>query len=142
MTTIETLNSTNELDFGKWISLKNVQIVPLEIEYFWSAFDNYLEFLKGFSGRDNVELETNAGKPADGPGAIVRFDFQGSLQVGKCLSPDERPHLVRLLAAHIRQFPHDQNAYSWIPDSSRQLKEKAIAPATRERLSIEEFDDR
>jgi hypothetical protein len=96
MTKIETLNPRNELDFGKWISLKDVQIIPLEIEYFWSAFDNYLEFLKGFSGRTNVELETDAGKPADGSGAIVRFDFQGSLVRDRLLYNDRQNHIWKM----------------------------------------------
>jgi len=52
------------------------------------------------------------------------------LVVKKYLGCDERQHLVRLLAAHIRQFPQDQNAYNWIPDSSRQLKQKAMAQAS------------
>ena len=47
----------------------------------------------------------------------------------KHLSLDERQHLVNLLAAHIQQFPRDRWAYSWLPESSRKLKEKAIALA-------------
>jgi len=47
--------------------------------------------------------------------------------VKKYLSRDERQHLVRLLAAHIRQFPQDHNAYNWLPNSSRKLKQKAMA---------------
>lgn len=47
----------------------------------------------------------------------------------KHISFEERQHLVGLLAAHIQQFPHDQDAYSWIPNSSRQLKHKAMAQA-------------
>lgn len=90
------LKTPEQLEFGQWISLKNVQIVPLQIDYFWSAFDNYLEFLKGFSGRTNVELETDDGKPADGPGAIVRFNFQGSLVRDRLLYNDRQNHVWKM----------------------------------------------
>ncbi len=49
----------------------------------------------------------------------------------KHLSLDERQHLVNLLAAHIQQFPRDRWAYSWLPESSRKLKEKALALAQK-----------
>ncbi|BBD57401.1 hypothetical protein NIES2109_01670 [Nostoc sp. HK-01] len=90
------LKTRDELDFGAWISLNNVQIVPLEINYFWSAFDNYLEFLTGFSGRTNVELETDAGKPTNSPGAIVRFDFQGSLVRDRLLYNDRQNYVWKM----------------------------------------------
>lgn len=96
MTTTNNSTTRDELNFGEWISLKNVQIVPLQIEYFWSAFDNYLEFLKGFSGRTNVELETDSGKPANSPGAIVRFDFQGSLVRDRLLYNDRQNHVWKM----------------------------------------------
>ena len=47
----------------------------------------------------------------------------------KHINLDDRQHLVRLLAAHIQQFPHDRWAYSWLPESSRKLREKAQALA-------------
>ncbi|MFN6567022.1 hypothetical protein [Dendronalium sp. ChiSLP03b] len=96
MTKTNNLITQDELDWGQWITLKDVQIVPLEIEYFWSAFDNYLEFLKGFSGRTNVELETDDGKPTDRPGAIVRFDFQGSLVRDRLLYNDRQNHVWKM----------------------------------------------
>jgi len=45
----------------------------------------------------------------------------------KHISIESRQHLVRLLAAHMQQFPQDSDAYSWLPYSSRQLKQKAMA---------------
>lgn len=45
----------------------------------------------------------------------------------KHLSLEQRQHLVRLLAAHIQQFPQDHSAYNWLPNSSRKLKQKAMA---------------
>jgi hypothetical protein len=47
----------------------------------------------------------------------------------KHFSFDERQHLVRLLTAHIQQFPQDESAYDWLPASSWKLKEKAITLA-------------
>lgn len=49
----------------------------------------------------------------------------------KHVSLDERQYLVGLLAAHIQQFPRDRWAYSWLPESSRKLKEKALTLAAR-----------
>jgi putative DNA primase/helicase len=46
------------------------------------------------------------------------------------LSLEERQHLVRLLAAHIQQEPQDSDAYNWLPQSSHQLKLKALALAS------------
>ncbi|MDZ4879125.1 MAG: hypothetical protein CLLPBCKN_008563 [Chroococcidiopsis cubana SAG 39.79] len=43
----------------------------------------------------------------------------------KHISIEQRQHLVRLLAAHMQQFPQDSDAYSWLPQSSRKLKQKA-----------------
>lgn len=45
----------------------------------------------------------------------------------KHISIESRQHLVRLLAAHMQQFPQDTDAYSWLPQSSRKLKQKALA---------------
>ena len=42
---------------------------------------------------------------------------------------EDRQHLVKLLAEHIRQFPRDYWAYNWLPSSCHQLKEKAISLA-------------
>jgi hypothetical protein len=47
----------------------------------------------------------------------------------KHFSFDDRQHLVCLLTSHIRQFPRDHLAYSWLPPTSWKLKEKAIALA-------------
>ena len=47
----------------------------------------------------------------------------------KHLTVDERQHLVHLLAAHIQQFPRVRWAYTWLPESSRKLREKAQALA-------------
>ena len=94
--TTNNVSNADELEFGKWITLKDDRIIPLEIDYFWSAFDNDLEFLKGFSGHTDVELETDAGKPADGPGAIVRFDFQGSLVRDRLLYNDCQNHVWKM----------------------------------------------
>ena len=84
------------LEKGAWITLKHSELVPLNIDYFWSAFDNYLDFLKGFSGRNDVELEIDSNKPENGPGAIVRFDFQGGLVRDRLLHNDKVNHIWRM----------------------------------------------
>ena len=94
--TTNTSKSSDELEFGQLITLNHMEIVPLEIEYFWSAFDNYFEFLKSFSGRTDVELETDNDKPKGGPGAIVRFDFQGSLVRNRLLYNDRKNHVWKM----------------------------------------------
>jgi len=57
---------------------------------------------------------------------------------------EDRQHLVKLLAEHIRQFPRDHWAYNWLPDSSRKLKQKALALAggvegMKDALAVEEI---
>ncbi len=63
---------------------------------------------------------------ANGVGKTRADVFKAAL---KHISRDsgDRQHLVRLLAEHIQQFPRDYWAYSWLPESSRKLKEKALA---------------
>ena len=97
MTSMNNLESTaDELKYGQWISLENVQRVSLSIDQFWSAFDNYLTFLSSLSGRTDVELETGFGKPQDGPGTIVRFNFQGSLVRDRLLLNDRQNYVWRM----------------------------------------------
>jgi hypothetical protein len=48
----------------------------------------------------------------------------------KHLCLEQRQHLVHLLAAHMQQEPQDSDAYSWLPQSSHQLKLKALAQAS------------
>lgn len=51
----------------------------------------------------------------------------------KHLRPDDdRQHLVHLLATHVQQFPDDHDAYEWLPEKSKKLKEKALALASYE----------
>jgi putative DNA primase/helicase len=47
----------------------------------------------------------------------------------KHMSKESRQHLVRLLAAHIQQEPHDHDAIDWLPPSCRKLKHKAMTQA-------------
>lgn len=49
----------------------------------------------------------------------------------KHLDINQRQHLVMLLATHIQKYPRDHEAYSWLPESSRKLKEKALTLAAR-----------
>lgn len=59
----------------------------------------------------------------------------------KHISFEERQHLVGLLAAHIQQFPHDQDAYNWIPNSSWKLKHKAMAQAFSSKSESESAEE-
>jgi hypothetical protein len=96
MNSTTNLDSTDDLEYGSWISLHNVQTVPLSVDHFWSAFDNYLELLKAFSGRTDVELETGFGKPPDGPGSIVRFNFMGGVVRDRLLLNDRKNHVWKM----------------------------------------------
>jgi hypothetical protein len=91
-----TENSTDELEYGRWISLQDVQTIPFDVDYFWSAFDDYLSLLKSFSGRQDVKSETGFGIPLDGPGAIVRFDFKGSVVRDRLLINDRVNHVWKM----------------------------------------------
>lgn len=96
MTTTNDLNIQDELELGQWITLQDSLIFPLEIDYVWSAFDNFLELLRFFSGTTDVELETDSGKPANSPGAIVRFDFQGSLVRNRLLYNNRQNYVWKM----------------------------------------------
>ncbi len=96
MTTTNDLNIQDELEFGQWISLQDSLVFPLEINYVWSAFDNFLELLTFFSGTTDVELETDSGKPTNTPGAIVRFDFQGSLVRNRLLYNNRQNYVWKM----------------------------------------------
>jgi hypothetical protein len=89
-------NTDDSLTKGSWITLVHTELVPLNIDYFWSAFDDYLDFFKGFSGRKDVEIEVDDNKQQNEPGAIVRFNFQGSLVRGRLLLNDRLNHVWRM----------------------------------------------
>jgi hypothetical protein len=89
-------NTDNSLTKGSWITLTHTELVPLNIDYFWSAFDDHLEFLKRFSGRKDLEIEVDDNKPQNGSGAIVRFNFQGSLVRNRLLLNDRLNHVWRM----------------------------------------------
>jgi hypothetical protein len=77
-------------------------------------------------GIDAVSAATK--KKRDMVFEIVVIDF---------LSEDDHQHLVRLLANHIQQFPHDQSAYNWLPRSCWEIKEKAITLSRRNKVGEE-----
>lgn len=91
-----TSNKQDPLEKGAWVTLKHSELIPLNVDYFWSAFDDYLEFLMCFSGRTDVELETDNNKPANGPGAIVHFEFEGYLVRDRLLDNDKEAHIWRM----------------------------------------------
>ena len=53
------------------------------------------------------------------------------------LSEGDRQHLVSLLAAHVRLFPQDKNAYAWLPGSCWKLKKKAISLAYKNEAGVQ-----
>lgn len=62
-------------------------------------------------------------------------------RVIRCLTLDERQHLVGLLASHIKIYPRDYWAYTWLPSSSRQLIEKARAMSGVRQISVANTND-
>lgn len=62
---------------GAFVSIFTLQDIPLSLDQFWSAFDDYLPLQKSFSGHGETWLELGGGKPTNGPGAEVGFALGG-----------------------------------------------------------------
>ncbi|MBD2354181.1 SRPBCC family protein [Tolypothrix sp. FACHB-123] len=82
-----------DLEFGKRVSRTNVQRVPLSVEQFWSAFDDYLHLQKVFGGHQDTELEPG---PINDVGAIIRFEFMGSITRERLVVKDSQNHIWKI----------------------------------------------
>lgn len=89
-------NDIDQLEYGQWISLTNVSVLPLDIDYYWSAYDDYFAYLSALSGRTNFQKETGLGKPNNGPGSIVSFDFEGMKVRDRLLINDRKNYVWKL----------------------------------------------
>ena len=90
--------STNEMnmEYGQLISFTEVRVVPLDIDYFWSIYDDFFAFLSSLSGRTDVRKETGFGKPDNSPGAIVSFNFEGMRVYDRLVMNDRVNHVWKL----------------------------------------------
>lgn len=96
MTLSTGVNSTDDLEFGKRVSRTNVQKIPLSVNQFWSGFDDYLSLQKVLGAHENTELETGDGKPENGVGAIIRFDFMGGITREQLVVKDDQNHVWKI----------------------------------------------
>lgn len=64
---------------GKRLSRTSNNLTPLSPKQFWSAFDDYLTVQQSLSSHPDVVLETDNGKPANGVGATIQFEYKGML---------------------------------------------------------------
>ncbi|MEP0883267.1 SRPBCC family protein [Trichocoleus sp. ST-U3] len=96
MTSLSTLNSTDDLEFGKHVSRTNVQKIPISVNQFWSGFDDYLSLQKVLGAHENTELETGDGKPENGVGAIIRFEFGGGITRERLVVKDDQTHVWKI----------------------------------------------
>ncbi|MFE1744566.1 lipoxygenase family protein [Coleofasciculus sp. H7-2] len=96
MTSSTNLNSTDDLEFGKRVSRTNVQKIPISVNQFWSGFDDYLSLQKVLGAHENTKLETDNGKPQNGVGAIIRFDFMGGITRERLILKDDQNHVWKI----------------------------------------------
>ncbi|MBD1902797.1 SRPBCC family protein [Trichocoleus sp. DQ-A3] len=96
MTLASNLNSTDDLEFGKHVSRTSVQKIPLSVNQFWSGFDDYLSLQKVLGAHENTELETDNGKPQNGVGAIIRFEFGGGITRERLVVKDDQNHVWKI----------------------------------------------
>jgi hypothetical protein len=89
-------NEIDQLEYGQWISLKKVEVLPLDIDYYWSAYDDYFAYLSALSGRTDVQKEIGFGKPDNSPGAIVSFNFEGMRVYDRLVINDRVNHVWKL----------------------------------------------
>jgi hypothetical protein len=90
-----TANAIN-MEYGQWISFTDVRVVPLDIDYFWSMYDDFFAFLSSLSGRTDVQKELGFGKPDNSPGAIVSFNFEGMRVYDRLVVNDRVNHIWKL----------------------------------------------
>lgn len=88
--------SAVNMDFGKWISYTSESFLPLDIDYFWSMYDDFYAFLSSLSGRTDVKKELGFGKPDNTPGAIVSFNFEGMRVYDRLILNDRVNHVWKL----------------------------------------------
>lgn len=90
--------ATNEInmEYGQWISFTDVRVIPLDIDYFWSTYDDYFAFLNSLSGRTDVQKELGFGKPDNSPGAVVSFNFEGMRVYDRLVMNDRVNHIWKL----------------------------------------------
>jgi arachidonate 5-lipoxygenase len=93
MDSLSNLNSPDHLEFGKRLSRTNVQTVPLSVDQFWSAFDDYLSLQKVLGGHQDTELEPG---PENDVGAIIRFEFMGSITRERLVVKDSHNHIWKI----------------------------------------------
>ena len=92
-----TFSSTAEdpLEQGACIVLTHLELVPLNIGYFWSAFDDSLELLQRFSGINDIDLEDDNSKLSNNHGASIRFTFQDALVSSRLLCNEKENYIWR-----------------------------------------------
>ncbi|WP_068820485.1 hypothetical protein [Phormidesmis priestleyi] len=84
------------MEYGQWISFTEVRFVPLDIDYFWSMYDDCFAFLSSLSGRTDVRKELGFGKPDNSPGAVVSFNFEGMRVYDRLVMNDRVNHVWKL----------------------------------------------
>lgn len=60
--------------------------IPISIDHCWSAFDDYLDFQTRLARHEDTRLEPG---PANGPGAIISFKYQGTRTYETLLIKDD-----------------------------------------------------
>lgn len=83
----------NNLEYGRLVSQSHEQIIPITVEEFWTGFDDYLILQKALGGHENTELLTGGGRPHNGVGAEVIFDFGGGQTRETLWQKDDTNHL-------------------------------------------------
>lgn len=78
---------------GALIALSVTQDIPLSVEQFWSAFDDYLALQRIIGGHDDTVLLTGGGRPHNGVGAEVAFEYGGGITREVLWQKDDTNHV-------------------------------------------------
>jgi arachidonate 15-lipoxygenase len=98
---------------GKRLSRTSNNLTPLSPKQFWSAFDDYLTVQQALSGHPDVVLETDNGKPANGVGATIRFDYKGMLTRETLVVYDKDKHIWKI------NLPEPNSVFSFYEATAR-----------------------
>lgn len=105
-----------EVDYlasGKRLSRTSINPTSLSAKQFWSAFDDYLTLQQALSGHPDTTLETDNGKPANGVGATIRFEYKGSITRETLVVYDTEKYIWKI------NIPEPNSVFSFYEATSR-----------------------
>ncbi len=87
------MSNETDTEAGAFVTQSVTQDIPISVGRFWSAFDEYLPLQAVLGGHRDVKLVTGAGRPNNGVGAEIEFDFEGSATREVLWQKDDTNHV-------------------------------------------------